>query len=220
LQPTSAVGISRTSSQLQFILLSPKLHQGSKMLKVTLADVPNHLRSGERYKAMLIDPVGGFDVPCHCFKTDLSVSNVDAAICLLSTLQHWKVNDLVPVNLVEWICHHPDQVLQSTAVQSLSVGVIWLESLLGIVGKATKHDCFRAPITKPDGAHTAASSGLANADKLHTQCDTVKPLLHATPVDSVQQSAAVASGTQLAGPVVSVSPNPTTTASSADVFWR
>jgi hypothetical protein len=176
------------------------------MLKVTRSDVPNHLRSGERYKAMLVDPVGEFEVPCHCFKTDLSVQNADAAIYLLSTLQHWKVNDFVPVDLVEWMLEHPDQVLQQPAIRTLAVGLSWLERIIGVMRKTVERDSQKAPIAESAGACVAKGPEASNVEKPRNQSGTVETLQLAVQEVPVQLSALTASDAARIDPLVPVQP--------------
>jgi hypothetical protein len=166
------------------------------MLNVTLVDVPNHLRSGERYKAMLIDPVSGFDIPYHCFKTDLTVQNVDAAIRLLSTLQHWEVNDLVPIDLVEWVCKHPGD-LRHPALKTLAVRFPWLRRLLGAVVHTEEPANLEGLITKPD-------SRSRTVDSRESDDESMDHLPFALPEVLLQQPAAIAFSGQLAAasPVV------------------
>jgi hypothetical protein len=102
------------------------------MLEVTLGAVPGHLRRGQRYQDMKARASTMYKVPWYCYKTDLRVSSSEAAVCLLNTLQYWRVENLIPVELAEWIHRNVGLLEMQPCLKALALKFLWIEQLLEV----------------------------------------------------------------------------------------
>jgi hypothetical protein len=102
------------------------------MLEVTLGAVPSHLRRGQRYQDMKARASSIYKVPWYCYKTDLQVNSSEAAVCLLYTLQYWRVENLIPIELAEWIHRNVGLLEVQPCLKALALKFLWIKQLLEV----------------------------------------------------------------------------------------
>jgi hypothetical protein len=73
-----------------------------------------------------------YKVPWYCYKTDLRVNSSEAAVCLLNTLQYWRVENLIPIELAAWIYLNIGLLEVQPCLKALALKFLWIEQLLEV----------------------------------------------------------------------------------------